>query len=537
MEPDAKSARADGPPVQACLSCRLASSAQPEIRAIIYAAHSLGEFITMISHVIGMSPVPAAPYGHNWRRAAVAGIAAAILATVVPAPKPAAATQPNWVASAEGYPRIVELRADAAGRIIVGGAFWSEAIFGKGERNETHLTSDGYGGAFFAAYQPNGLLRWAVQDTAAFFSFLTGMDDDPAGNVFGTGTVYGGACFAAAVGGEHCVESSGCCNGVFFVRLAADGRAQWLRTPFASDYDTGWADPGDIAADRQGRAVAVGTYAGPIVFGVGEPGETRLTGDGIFIVQFTADGSVRWVRDALGRFEGARIATDAFGNAVIAGSFSGTVRFAPGKPEAVTLTSVGAGDGFIAKYNTDGRLLWARRWGNTGHNGVQELAIDPSGRIYVLGSAADGRRVVLVRYGANGGFQFRKTLSGIATATSIAIGADGRLHVTGNFTGRAVFGAGQPTAKALTAVGASDIFVAGYGPDGRFQSVAQIANPAGGIGNGVAVDRAARVVVAGNAESPLRFDGGAPVSTWGSAFVARYGARHAAGEADPDLPE
>src|SRR5688500_546542 len=59
--------------------------------------------------------------------------------------------------------------------------------------------------------------------------------------------------------------------------------------------------------------------------------------------------------------QGRTIASDASGNAYIAGYLTGTVDFDPG-PGTTNLTSAnGTNDAFIAKYNAAGNLVWARQ--------------------------------------------------------------------------------------------------------------------------------------------------------------------------------
>ena len=60
---------------------------------------------------------------------------------------------------------------------------------------------------------------------------------------------------------------------------------------------------------------------------------------------------------------GRGIATDPQGNIYVAGRFSGTATFGDTNSP---LTSYGDSDAFLAKYNNQGRLQWARKFGGVG---------------------------------------------------------------------------------------------------------------------------------------------------------------------------
>lgn len=80
-----------------------------------------------------------------------------------------------------------------------------------------------------------------------------------------------------------------------------------------------------------------------------------------------------------------RAGADGF---IIAGEFSGTIEFGP-SPGALTLTATGVKDVFVARIDTAGRYLWARRLGGTGLTQIaayQGAVPDDSGSYYVAGS-------------------------------------------------------------------------------------------------------------------------------------------------------
>lgn len=75
---------------------------------------------------------------------------------------------------------------------------------------------------------------------------------------------------------------------------------------------------------------------------------------------------------------------DASGNAVVCGRFEGTSDFDP-TAGVFDLTSAGSFDGFVAKYDVNGNLLWARAMGGSDPDILASLALDDAGNIALYG--------------------------------------------------------------------------------------------------------------------------------------------------------
>ena len=83
---------------------------------------------------------------------------------------------------------------------------------------------------------------------------------------------------------------------------------------------------------------------------------------------------------------------DLAGNTYVSGSFNGTVDLDqaathPGNTDI--LTAFGSSDGYIAKYDSTGGFLWARRMGGTGGGYAGPLTLDGFGHLYVAGVFTD----------------------------------------------------------------------------------------------------------------------------------------------------
>src|SRR5690606_10263052 len=88
---------------------------------------------------------------------------------------------------------------------------------------------------------------------------------------------------------------------------------------------------------------------------------TSVGSDDVFIAKYNTNGDVQWLRRAGGtntdRANGIAIyGTDVF----ITGWYAGTAIF-----DATSITSIGSGDVFLAKYNDNGVVQWVRSAGGT----------------------------------------------------------------------------------------------------------------------------------------------------------------------------
>ena len=202
---------------------------------------------------------------------------------------------------------------------------------------------------------------------------------------------------------------------------------------------------------------------------------------------------------------------DAAGNIYLGGRFQQTVDFDPG-PGVVALTSAGDSDGFVAKYATDGSLLWARRYGGIGFDEGKEVALDPTGAyVYATGffggsadftgdnlpdmtsNGSDG--FVLKLDAASGATAWVRAVSGTgySAVVGMAVGADGFVYTTGRFAGTCDFDPG-PNTFALSSViergktPSADAFVWKLSPTGDLGAAWQIGGKQMDIGQKIIVD-------------------------------------------------
>lgn len=172
---------------------------------------------------------------------------------------------------------------------------------------------------------------------------------------------------------------------------------------------------------------------------------------------------------------------DGNGNNYLIGRFYSIADFDPSTAETnLTAISSQYGDMFIAKYNANGDLLWAKNIGGSGY--VNCSAVVTGGNfIYIAGkytstidfdpstntsnlTSANGayEAAYLAKYDLNGTYVTSKSIVGETDLKIYGLNfSNGELYVTGNFTGAVDFDPSTSTLN-LSSNGGIDIFISKY---------------------------------------------------------------------------
>lgn len=228
----------------------------------------------------------------------------------------------------------------------------------------------------------------------------------------------------------------------------------------------------DVAMDRDGGAVVVGTFEGTLDFGNGAI--SSVTGRDFFVARFDADGSPLWSA----RYGGAAadeeiyVTVDSAGNVILGLVLLESVDFGGGP-----LASTGLKDAAIVKLDSSGGHLWSRRYGDASHQSVLDIEVDGADNIIVAGifnGSIDLGGGPLAEIGAMDAFVAKLdpgaghiwsrrmgAMSGSWTmATGIRADPDLNVIVVGMFSGSL----GVDGDTTLTSAGGFDVFVAKFKP-------------------------------------------------------------------------
>jgi len=383
-------------------------------------------------------------------------------------------------------------------------------------------------------------LYWANQAAVMDSDYTEGQGVavDGAGNTYAIGTFSGTAIFGVGEANETVLTSAAGFD-IFVTKYGRDGSLLWARragsgTGFLDDFGSG------IAVDRAGNSYVTGYFSGTATFGAGEVNETVLTSANtaeFFVARYDSDGSLTWVKQAFGSTDdyGVDIAVDGSGNCFVTGFFYGTATFGAGEASETVLTSAGTGDIFIAMYDRDGSLLWARHAGGTGVPAGDGIAVDGAGSCYVTGtflgtatfgfgeanetvlSSNGGGDIFVAKYDRSGGLLWATKAggAGLDGSRGIAVDGAGNSYATGYFSGDATFGSGEANQTDLSSTGSYDIFVAKYDRSGSLLWATQAGGNAnlGDFGVSIAVDGPGSSYVTGYFSGDATFGVGEPEQT------------------------
>lgn len=417
--------------------------------------------------------------------------------------------------------------ADAAGNVILTGAFEGSVRFGGRER-----VSAGDLDIYVVKVAVNGEYFWSRRFGAEAVDEGLAVTTDPERNTYLTGSCSGSVDLGKGPSGTSPHD-------VYVVKLGRSGEYLWSKRTGDETVQRGTAmaftqapDPLSLV-DEQGYVLVTGSFQGEIDFGCGP-----LTADGsdVFVVKLAAaTGACGWSKSfgGAGDQQGTAIAADATGNVVVAGSFSGLAHIG-----GATVSGDGQSDLFVVKLDTAGELVWSK--------GIGDVAMNPSDQV-VKGIAIDGHDDVLLTGEIGGTVDFggdlldvgddvagfvakldpagvhlwSKKFGGAPSAGGHGIAVDGadNVLVTGYFAGSVDFGNG-----ALVAApgGETDMLAVKLSAAGDPIWSRRFGDGAAQLGRSIAVDGRGNLFLTGDTEGNIDFGGGALTAAGGKdTFLAK----------------
>lgn len=217
---------------------------------------------------------------------------------------------------------------------------------------------------------------------------------------------------------------------------------------------------------------------------------------------------------------------DSDSNMYIVGTFMETVDFDPSSA-TYELTSMGNKDGFIAKYNKNGELIWVDHIKNGGGLPIHGVAIDSSGNVYATGSFqyttffdpfnayptvvnSNVMNIFMTKYSPNGEFLWVKALESPYNeyATDIEVDAESNLYITGRGSSAIDFDPGPNTYYANYTGGNLTSFLAKYTTHGDLIWAFNVSGANNCSARQIAIDQAANIYMIGEYTGLTDFDPG-----------------------------
>ncbi len=347
---------------------------------------------------------------------------------------------------------------------------------------------------------------------------------DPSGNIILTG-------FTSSIdfpADDKALQTSSAGSiDAFIVKVSPDGKRIW-----ATYYGgTGSEDWPHAAVDPGGNIFLAG-YTSSLDFPVSQRAYQRENGGKIdaFLVKLSPHGTRVWSTLFGGSFaeECSDVATDGAGSVYITGSTFSTNL--PVNESAHQTSNQGDFDGFIAKFDSEGALLWSTYLGGWSLDYCTGIAVGPTGNIAVTGYTESKNFTVSPnafqtdhKGGRYDGFICMMTTNGRRLWSSfyggadedqgakVAFGPDGSVYICGNTKSSDVttLGNGQNTAG-----GSHDAFIASFNAQGDAQWSSYYGGNGGEQATDICVDSKNLVYVCGfkiggdfpGAEKGFKFD-------------------------------
>lgn len=418
---------------------------------------------------------------------------------------------------------------DAAGNVYEAGSFTSSTTVAG-----TTLTSQGDYDAYLAKYTPTGALAWVRQIGAAGRDNALDVTLDAAGNAY----VTGGFTTTVSLGNGLTLNSSTSAGKrVFVVRYSPQGTPEWATQ--STPANGSLLDGSGIATDAAGRVYVTGTISGGITIGTtsvvinGPEGGTflaRLDGATGALQSLTEAYHYTNNAAAQGAFYSPRMAVTPSGEIYLANTFYQSPVLG-----AATFVTRGSRDIVVAKYTSQGTLLWAQQAGGPADDFCSDLAVDAAGNLYLstlfagttqfgtgtTRTSAGSTDGAVTKYASQGAVEWVQTGGGSGTDAfgRLALDAAGNAYVTGYFSATATF-----ASASLTSTGLRDLFLTSYTPTGQLRWVQQAGGPANESGNYIGLNASGDVFVLGSSTGTATF-GPLTVATsnGGEGILARLG--------------
>ncbi|MFA6924583.1 MAG: SBBP repeat-containing protein [Bacteroidales bacterium] len=341
---------------------------------------------------------------------------------------------------------------------------------------------------------------------------------DDAGNVFIVGRFSGTAYFD-----KDSIISSGDYD-AFLAKYDIKGNLVWVRHGGGIDDDRAYS----VATDSKGNI-----YVGGIISNQAAFDKIKVSSAGAsdaFLAKYDQNGTVQWVKRVGGSSddEASGIAVDTYNNVYLTGFFKSTAQFGN-----FNLTSAGAKDAFICKFDIQGNVVWTEQISSKEDVESYTVACDGAGNVFVVGdfkgtlhsddfqmTTIGDFDIFLIKYDQNGNTMWAKQAGGkdYDDVFGVSVDNNGNSYMTGRFTDTVSFGG-----TYVHSVGNEDMFLTKYDPKGNVVWARTAGSRGTEIATECAADANGNVYVTGIFQSTCNFDKYSVTSAGiNDIFVAKY---------------
>jgi len=404
---------------------------------------------------------------------------------------------------------------DANGNLYVTGLFQDTLTVGN-----VNLVSAGSFDVYLVKYDSAGNVIWAISEGGANFDMGTQLALDNNGNIYLTG----GFIADITIGNSSYLSNGGW--NMFIAKYDSNGGLLWARNGGGVDYATS----GALTIDANNDVYVTGQFHNTATFGslsLNGPG-----GNDLFIVKYEgSSGNELWGTYMGGaNYEyGYGIEVNSLGHIYVAGAFRDTSFFG-----SQMLVSAGEYDGYVAKLDNLGNLVWIQQIGGVGFDYVLNLQMDAAENLYVTGlmegqadftssaslTSNGGSDMFVAKFDEQGGLIWANHGGGIDNDAGydLALNSEGEVFVVGKMENVASFGNGV----SVTGYGNADVLVTKYDESGNIVWAMNAGSAGSESAEGIVITPEDKIFVTGGLRGSATF-GPYVVNTGGEAdiFIGR----------------
>ncbi|GGG26485.1 hypothetical protein [Pontibacter amylolyticus] len=276
--------------------------------------------------------------------------------------------------------------ADKLGNLYIGGEFIHELVID----GEVVLEGEGIFNTFIGKFDTNGQILWSkgvlTRERYASAELKSVITASPEGEVVLPVQFWG----AVQLDNQHYTSQNPRGNDLLLIKLSSAGQVMFV----SRSYHEGSVYPREVKLDAAGNVYMTGAYTGRYKIASLSIATGPESHDDIFVAKFDKQERPLWLKgfnNSIGLLSSAGNSLEIdpkTKNIYLAGSFKGRVDF-----DGIVLEESGMvefsgvpADIFLASLTENGAVLWARSFGEEGHDLGRNLKLLPSGGLVLAGA-------------------------------------------------------------------------------------------------------------------------------------------------------
>ena len=275
--------------------------------------------------------------------------------------------------------------------IAVGNTNETDNVATAGSHQEDfHKGSSNYVDGIIVKFKPEGTRDWGTYYGGEFYDDCLSVNTDSTNNLYVVGYTHSKENIASPGAFREFPEVTGHDNSdAFLIKFNKEGKRIWS-TYYGGSFANG------VDSDSQGNIYLIGAAYGSEDFeNIVTPGafqeihaDLNTSFLDAFVAKFNSVGNRMWgtyYGDHSYDF-GNEIKVDSNDDVIICGTTNGSNL---NTYEAFQPNSGGSSDAFLAKFNTDGKVIWNTYYGGAGADSAESISIDHDNNIFLIGGSSN----------------------------------------------------------------------------------------------------------------------------------------------------